>query len=233
MSEKKSYKAELESRKINFFLLGCIGILSLTWFCLDLYATPEQEIVVVQDEAEAAKVEEYIPPETDQPEQQPEQQQEVQQQNVELILEMVDNSKQPVDISDLFVDQTDENAELVDFVDEGPTEEVVEVEPPQMFTAHMPEFPGGQEALKEYLLKETKYPDAARNARAQGVVAIQFVVEKDGSISNVTVLSPVFPALDEEAKRVVKEMPKWKPGEDQVGKKVRVFYRVPITFSLQ
>ena len=96
----------------------------------------------------------------------------------------------------------------------------------------MPSFPGGQGALMAYLGKNIKYPTIAQENGTQGRVIIQFVVEPDGSISNVTVARGVDPYLDKEAVRVVKAMDKWIPGK-QNGKAVRVKFTVPVMFKLQ
>ena len=95
----------------------------------------------------------------------------------------------------------------------------------------MPEYPGGMQALFEYLGQNLKYPGDAKEQKVEGRVIAIFVVETDGSISNVEVVRPVFPSLDAEAVRVLSGMPKWKPGM-QSGKVVRVKYTVPINFSL-
>lgn len=95
----------------------------------------------------------------------------------------------------------------------------------------MPEYPGGMQALFEYLSQNLKYPEDAKEQKIEGRVIAIFVVETDGSISNVEVVKPVFPSLDAEAVRVLSGMPKWKPGM-QSGKVVRVKYTVPINFSL-
>lgn len=95
-----------------------------------------------------------------------------------------------------------------------------------------PLFPGGPAALNKYLSENTKYPDVAQENGVQGRVTVQFVVEKDGSISDVHVLRGVDPSLDKEAVRVVKSMPRWTPGK-QNGITVRVNYRVPVLFRLQ
>lgn len=93
----------------------------------------------------------------------------------------------------------------------------------------MPEFPGN---INEYLGKNVKYPVEAQKQKIQGRVIVQFVIEKDGTISEVKALRPVHPLLDAEAMRVVKAMPKWKPGT-QRGEPVRVSYSMPINFRLQ
>ena len=95
-----------------------------------------------------------------------------------------------------------------------------------------PLFPGGPAALMKYLSENTKYPVVAQENGVQGRVTVQFVVEKDGSISDVHVLRGVDPSLDKEAVRVVKSMPRWTPGK-QNGINVRVNYRVPVLFRLQ
>ena len=95
----------------------------------------------------------------------------------------------------------------------------------------MPEFPGGQEALMKFLSESVKYPKEASKDGIQGRVVVQFVVEKDGSISEVEVVKKVNEHLDAEAVRVVNAMPKWKPGK-QKGENVRVKYTLPISFRL-
>ena len=96
----------------------------------------------------------------------------------------------------------------------------------------MPSFPGGQGALMSYLASNIKYPVVAQENGVQGRVIVSFVVERDGSISDVRVARSVDPSLDREAQRVVKSMPKWKPGK-QNGSAVRVKYTVPVVFRLQ
>ena len=95
-----------------------------------------------------------------------------------------------------------------------------------------PLFPGGQSALMQFLHDNIKYPVVAQENGVQGRVTVQFVVEKDGSITDVHVLRGVDPSLDKEAVRVVKSMPRWTPGK-QNGTTVRVNYRLPVLFRLQ
>lgn len=96
----------------------------------------------------------------------------------------------------------------------------------------MPQFPGGDAALFEYLSTHIKYPTIAEENGVQGRVIVTFVVERDGSITDVKVVKSVDPSLDKEASRVVEGMPKWIPGK-QNGSAVRVKYTVPVTFRLQ
>ena len=96
----------------------------------------------------------------------------------------------------------------------------------------MPSFPGGNGALMSYLSSNVKYPVVAQENGVQGRVIVSFVVERDGSISDVKVARSVDPSLDREAQRVVKSMPRWTPGK-QNGQTVRVKYTVPVVFRLQ
>ena len=95
----------------------------------------------------------------------------------------------------------------------------------------MPQFPGGQIAMLKYIMENIKYPEQAMKEGIQGRVAVRFIVEKDGSISNVKAVRSVHPLLDKEAVRVVESMPKWSPGK-QNGKPVRVRFNVPVMFKL-
>ena len=96
----------------------------------------------------------------------------------------------------------------------------------------MPSFPGGMAALMAYLQKSIKYPPVAEENGIQGRVVCTFVVERDGSVTDVKVAKSVDPSLDKEAVRVVSAMPKWIPGK-QNGQSVRVKYTLPVTFRLQ
>ena len=96
----------------------------------------------------------------------------------------------------------------------------------------MPEYPGGQAALFEYLGTNVKYPADAEKQKIEGRVLVTFVVNTDGSITDIEVVRKAFPSLDAEAVRVISGMPKWIPGE-QKGQKVRVKYTVPLNFRLK
>ena len=96
----------------------------------------------------------------------------------------------------------------------------------------MPEFPGGPQAMMDYLMKNVNYPKTAFDANIQGRVIAQFVVDKEGTIRGAHVVKSVDPALDAEAVRVINSMPKWKPGR-QNGKVVNVKYTIPVNFQLQ
>ena len=135
-----------------------------------------------------------------------------------------------------------------DYVKKGGSKEVVSVvvnaknpqqettedaEMPKVFDVveNMPEFPGGMTAMMQFLAENVCYPEAAEKAGTQGRVIATFIVEKDGSITNIKIVKSVSEELDAEAKRVIEAMPNWKPGK-QSGEPVRVKYTIPITFRL-
>ncbi len=107
-----------------------------------------------------------------------------------------------------------------------------ETEKPFDIVAQMPTFPGGDGKLMEWLSRNIKYPAVAEEARVQGRVIVRFVIGKDGTISDVSIVRSVDPALDKEALRVVKAMPRWIPGK-QNGVPVPVWFSLPVTFQLQ
>jgi protein TonB len=132
------------------------------------------------------------------------------------------------------VEGNDETAEVKHVEEKIAEPEPVKEEETKVFDVveQMPSFPGGPSALMQYLSSNIKYPVVAEENGVQGRVVCTFVVEKDGSITDVRVVKSVDPSLDKEAVRVVKSMPKWIPGK-QNGSAVRVKYTVPVTFRLQ
>jgi protein TonB len=130
--------------------------------------------------------------------------------------------------------ETTVNKEAVEVVEQKQEEVETEVKEEEVFVVveEMPEFPGGVVALRTYLAQAVKYPVIAQENGIQGKVYVNFVVNKDGSVSNAKIARGVDPSLDAEALRVVSTLPKWKPGK-QRGAPVRVSYTVPINFQLQ
>lgn len=95
-----------------------------------------------------------------------------------------------------------------------------------------PEFPGGEDSLYAYIARNIVYPEAAKKEKIEGRVFVTFVVEKDGQVSSVKLLRDIGGGCGQEAIRVVKSMPKWKPGT-QRGKPVRFQFNMPVSFGLQ
>lgn len=139
------------------------------------------------------------------------------------------------------VEEVKPTAEPVEIVEPNPEpkiieiatkKEVIEEEPVLPGSTIMPEFEGGEQALFQYLADNTKYPEMAREAGVSGKVYLSFVVNTDGSITDIKVLKGIGYGCDEEAKRVVRNMPLWNPGMNN-GRPVRVAYNLPFGFKLQ
>jgi TonB family protein len=100
------------------------------------------------------------------------------------------------------------------------------------FVEQMPEFPGGDKAVREFIAKNIKYPRVScYEGGIEGKVYCRFIIEKDGTVSNVTIIRSLDPMVDKEAVRVIESMPQWIPGK-QNGKPVRVSYVVPVVFKM-
>ena len=121
--------------------------------------------------------------------------------------------------------------EVVDVAVKKSDEESAEPEGAFDVVEQMPEFPGGAAGMMKFIAENVKYPEEAYSKGIEGRVLVQFIIEKDGSVTNVKVIKKVNDALDAEAVRVVKAMPKWKPGK-QNGREVRVKYTIPVSFRL-
>ena len=224
MEEKKSPKANLENKKLMFIQIGLIISLAVAWLVFEIKSYYKREfgdigrtVEVVEEEMVEITKQEQKP----QPVEVPKQTTQIQ---------VVEDD---VEVEDVEINaEVDQNEVIEEYVaPEVEEEEVVEAE---IFTIveEMPDFPGGVAKLQEYLIKNIKYPQMARESGIQGRVFVNFVVEPDGHVSNVNVMRSLGGGCDEEAIRVVKAMPKWKPGK-QRGKPVRVSYILPVNFKLQ
>ena len=226
MEEKKSPKANLENKKLMFIQIGMIISLLIAWMAFEHKSYDKREIDPSLLNREVVLDEEMVEI-TKQEEQKP-QPVEVPKQTTQLEIVQDDVEVEDIEIN-AEVDQQEVIEEYVPV--EVEEEEVVEQEIFQI-VEEMPAFPGGEAKLMEYVAKNIKYHQIARETGIQGRVFVGFVVEPDGSVSNVKVLRGIGGGCDEEAMRVVKSMPKWKPGK-QRGKAVRVSYMLPVNFKLQ
>ena len=237
MEIKKSKKADLEKTRGTSMLIGYIVALAVMfaafeWTTRDYvetepvvyaaYAQMEEEIVPITQPIFTAAP----PPPADAPQ-------------VAEILDIVENDEEIVEEKIETSESTTEAisgpvAQVSGPVATGPVvvEEASDEGEIFQVVEQMPEFPGGMQALMTYLSKNIKYPSVAQDNGIQGRVLVSFVVNKDGSIVDPEVIKSVDAALDKEAMRVIKAMPKWNPGK-QRGKPVRVKYTVPVLFRLQ
>ena len=224
MEEKKSPKANLENKKLMFIQIGLIISLAVAWAVFEIKSYDKIEFADVGRTVEVVE-EEMV--EITKQEQKP-QPVEVPKQTTQI--QVVEDD---VEVEDIEINaDVDQNEVIEEYV--APEIEEEDIQEAEIFTIveEMPDFPGGTQKLADYLAKNIKYPQIARESGIQGRVFISFVVEPDGSVSNVNVMRSLGGGCDEEAVRVVKSMPKWKPGK-QRGKPVRVSYILPVNFKLQ
>jgi protein TonB len=221
--KKKAPKADLENKKTIFIEIGLIIALAVVLFAFEWKSYEKQELnlaSMVTDDTPEEMVEitqhEKPPPPPKPPQQ-------------TTIIEIVEDDVEIEDEIEIDV-EADQETEVEEYI---PIEEEVEEEEAQIFTVveSMPGFPGGEASRIKYLNENIKYPQMARESGIQGRVFVTFVVEKDGSVTDVRVLRGIGGGCDEEAVRVIKNMPKWNPGK-QRGKPVRVQFNMPILFKL-
>ncbi len=226
MEIKKTPKADLENKRNILLTLGLIIALGAIFAAFEYKSHSKKADSLGQ--VQVMDVEDEIIPITREQEQPPPPPQVVE------VLNIVDDD---VDIKDdLFID-TEATKDMI--IDVAPVistvaKEEEEEEETQVFfiVEDMPEFPGGEAALRQFIASAIKYPVIAQENGIQGRVYVTFVVNTDGSIADAKIARGVDPSLDKEALRVVNTLPKWKPGM-QRGKAVRVSYTVPINFVLQ
>ncbi|GAB4317698.1 MAG: energy transducer TonB [Bacteroidales bacterium] len=222
---KKSPKADLENKKIIFVEIGLVIALAAVLLAFEWKSYEKQEIelgslnINVEEEMVEVTVQQNQPPPPPPPPQQT------------TIIEIVENDMEIED--DIEIDVEADQETVVEEYVPVEEEEEEEEEQQQIFTVveSMPQFPGGDAARIKYLQENIVYPTLARESGIQGRVFVTFVVEKDGSVTDVKVLRGIGGGCDEEAVRVIENMPKWIPGK-QRGKPVRVQYNMPILFKL-
>jgi protein TonB len=226
MELKKNPEADLGRRSSVLRSLGIMAALSLTLVAFQWrwYGESSEDQLTRTDEnledEEAPISMMDTPPPPPPPEEKPPEQ---------IILEIIEDESEEEE-SDVSFEEATEDTEIQDmevFEEEEPEEEEI-----FSYAEEMPSFPGGAQAMYEYMAKNTKYPTLAKESGIQGKVFVGFVVGRDGAITNVRVLRGIGGGCDEEAIRVVKKMPKWNPGK-QRGKPVKVEYRIPYDFRLQ
>lgn len=226
MEAKKTKKADLEHNRLLFLLIGLAAtlafvLLAFEWESssgeveeLEMTQMETEEEIIIQTQQEQVK-----PPPPPPPKQ------------VAEILNIVEDDveiEEEMEVEDF---EVDEETEVI-IVDDLEEEEEEEEAPIFYVVEEMPKFPGGELELRKYIAENVRYPTIARENDIKGKVFVRFVVNEKGNVENVSIARGVDPLLDEEAIRVVKGLPKWKPGK-QRGKPVKVWYTVPINFTLQ
>lgn len=229
MKPKKTEKADLENRRGLYLEIGLVVVLVAALVAFNVKSYDNKKIEVQQRTA-ADETEEMIiqtQDDTPPPPPPPEQPEVTTELN---IIEDDAESDNEIGIVNAEVTDKTENIEITPVVVEQDEEE----DEQEIFQVveQDPEFPGGVEALYKYIQSNIKYPQLAKENNITGRVFVTFVVEKDGSVSNVKAARDIGGGCGAEAVRVVKSMPKWKPGK-QRGKAVRAAYTLPVNFTLQ
>ena len=227
MELKKSFKADLERKRILFLEIGLIVVLGLTLAAFE-WTTRPSEGNELQISTEDVGDEEQIPITRQQQEQTP-----PPQTQVVVELNIVDNDVQLDDQLELEDQSANDNMamDIVAYTANDDGEEVAE----EVFiiVEDMPTFQGGdQNAFRTWIQQNLRYPEIAQENGISGKVYVQFAVNSKGEVVDVKVVRGVDPALDKEAMRVVSSSPKWVPGK-QRGKPVKVQFTFPIVFVLQ
>ena len=223
MELKKSNEANLENKKFVFFSVGLVMVSAVVLMAFTYNAAQDNTVAALdEDDGLGDELVFELPPEEEIPEEEP-----------------PETAPPPPVIEEIEIVEDDEEVEEIDFsamdeeVEEVPDDEPAEIvaEPIADFAEVEPAFPGGEGAMMQWIQEHIEYPQLAVEMGEQGIVYVQFVVNKDGSIEQVKIMRGVSDALDDEAVKVVKKMPKWTPGE-QAGKKVRCRFTLPIHFRL-
>ncbi|MFA7492806.1 MAG: energy transducer TonB [Proteiniphilum sp.] len=225
---KKSPKANLERQRNTYILMGLVLGVSILFFAFE-WSTETRKLdetvlvadVLAEEEIEITRREPPPPPPPPPPEPETPEIIEVVEEKVETRMEIKSEDDQSQRQTEVYIPPPPPKPKQ-----EEVTEEIFVV------VEEQPEFPGGQAAMMKFLSDNIKYPVIAQENGIQGRVICNFVVERDGSITDVQVVRGQDPSLDREAIRVIQQMPRWKPGK-QRGSAVRVRFTLPVVFRLQ
>ena len=226
MDKRKTEKADLESKRTLFIEIGLVVALAITLFAFEWKKYDIQKVEIEQ--RQDIEVMEEIVLQTEQKEKTPPPKQ------IQASTTILNVVKNDIEIeTEIIIDvEVDEDLEIEEYVPIEIEEEEIVEEEIFLIVEDQASFPGGEAKLYEFIRNNVKYPELAKETGIEGTVFVQFVVEKDGTLSNVQALRKIGGGCDEEAIRVVKSMPKWKPGS-QRGRNVRCSFTIPIKFTLQ
>lgn len=230
MEVKKSPKADLENKKLLFREIGLVAVLGIVLLAFEWSTKDKPEMMDLTQDAVAVE-EEIIPITQEQQELPPE------MPKIPVLSDVIDIVDDDIKVNDDLIISLEDNSnvgvEIMDYHAEV-VEEVVEEEAiPFALVEEKPRFQGGDaNTFSKWVNSKLVYPEIAKENGVQGRVTLQFTVNTDGSVSNVTVLRGVDPSLDKEAVRIVSSSPKWEPGR-QRERPVKVTYTFPVIFQLR
>lgn len=225
MEAKKNPKANLEKSRGIFFQIGLIVAMAAVLLAFNIATNKDTATVFTNTYAESFEQEEII-----NTEQKPE-------------VKIIPPTPKTIEVLMLTSNETETKDNDIDFSSETTEDEEIpiiqvslekekdDIDPIIDFAEKMPEFPGGEIGLRKYIYDHVKYPTRAIETNLEGKIYVRFCVNSKGLVERVSIARGVDPILDNEAMRVVKGLPKWKPGEN-AGRKVSVWYTVPISFKL-
>ena len=225
MEAKKNPKANLEKSRGIFFQIGLVVALAIVLYAFNFSTSTNDTIVFTNSYGDDFEQEEIINTE--------------QKQDVKIVppppktiaaLMLVSNDSEADGPEIDFSSETNAEEEIV-FTPIGFTKEIEEPEIIIDIAEKMPEFPGGDIGLIKFISDHVKYPIKAIETNLEGKVYVRFCVNSKGMVEKVSIARGIDPIIDNEAMRVVKILPKWKPGENG-GRKVSVWYTVPIVFKI-
>ena len=226
MDKRKTQKSDLEGKQMIFIEIGLVVALAVSLLAFEWKKYDISKVEIAG--RDAVELVEELVLQTKQEVKPPPPKQMVQ---TTTLLNIVEN-KVEVE-TDIMINVEDDNtAPLPEWVAPEIGEEVIDEAEIFLIVEKDPTFPGGDAARLKYLRDNVKYPQMARESGIQGTVFLSFVIEPSGAVSNVKVLRGIGGGCDEEAVRVIKNMPKWSAGE-QRGQKVRVQFSMQVKFTLQ
>lgn len=222
MEPKKTPEADIERKRLPLIIIGllfatALVLVAFEWKSYETQVKDLGELELDLIEEEIIPISQQKPPPPPPPP------------APTTVIEIVEDEKEIEEelvIEDMEIDEQTE----IEFIPE--VKEEVEEEKIFTIVEQMPSFPGGESAMMKYLANNIKYPPIAKDAGIEGTVYVTFVVDENGNVKDVKVLRSIGGGTDEEAIRVVQNMPKWSPGK-QRGKPVKVQYNLPIRFTLR
>lgn len=225
MELKKSPKVNLENKRVFFLEIGFLLALMFVFAAFE-YRSYEKRIIDLPPDRFSDETEEFTPVVYKKPE--PPKPPPMRQ----LVINLVDNNDDVDDLPEINMG-TDQEEVIPDWVPQSNEEEIIADDIPFVLVPQEPaEFPGGLNALYQYLNDNIQYPDMAKQLEITGTVYIEFIIEGDGSISNIEVVRSVGGGCSEEAIRVIENMPKWKPAT-QNKRPAKTKWTLPIKFNLR
>jgi len=231
MEQKKTPQADIEQRRTTGFLLGLIFVLSLFYVAMEWNSLPSKDGFSPVDLSDLMHESELVPMSNEEVIPQFEEKKQVEKAEE---LHIVDDEVEIADEKDLEGEQ-EEKPLLVEPEEEDKSLASLDVDPNNPLNFHivedLPQFPGGAVEFMKWLTKNLKYPKEAREAKLQGKVQAMFYIETDGSVSGLNISQSLSPECDREVLRVLRKMPKWKPGI-QHDEPCRTKVCIPVVFKL-